>query len=131
MISFRELLSGNQINDLPIKHQQNLQELCKAMNIIREAYGQPMIVTSGYRSLAQHKRIYSEKKITKVPMGSAHLTGEACDIFDPQGKLKEWVLNNVDMLEKLNLYCEDFESTKNWTHFQSRAPKSGNRFFKP
>lgn len=131
MISFKELLSGNSIADVPIKHQQNLDELKKKLNVIRAAWGQPMIVTSGYRSDQQHRRIYSKIGNLNPPMGSNHLTGNACDIYDPDKKLQEWILDNVQLLEELGLYCEDFSATPRWLHFQQVPPRSGKRFFKP
>lgn len=104
------------------------------MNVIRAAYGKPMSVTSGYRSMAEHLRIYKEKGITdktKIPMKSRHLFGEACDISDPKGILQTWCKVNIKKLEEAKLWCEDFNSTPGWCHFQTVAPKSGKRFFIP
>lgn len=134
MISFNELIKGTSIADIPIEHQHNLEELLKKVNIIRAAYGKPMTVTSGYRSMQDHLRIYSQKGITdksKIPMASNHLYGKAVDIGDADGKLKEWVKANVAILEQAGLYCEDFAYTKTWVHFQIVPPKSGKRFFIP
>ena len=139
MITFKELLSGNSISDVPHAHQVNLEELLKRINIIRAAWGKPMRITSGYRSDADHKRIYSEINAKReaqglpkrsVPMGSAHLTGSACDIYDPDGSLMQWCRDNVATLEQAELWCEDDPSTPR-VHFQIYPPKSGNRFFKP
>lgn len=134
MITFNELIKGNSIADIPIAHQHNLEELLKKINVIRAAYGKPMTVTSGYRSMQDHLRIYSTKGITdksKIPMQSKHLYGQAVDISDADGKLKEWVKVNVAKLEEAGLYCEDFAYTKTWLHFQILPPKSGKRFFIP
>lgn len=128
------------IADVPIKHQQNLEELKDKMNVIRAMYGKPMNVTSGYRSMQDHLRIYStinqKRKANgqaplQVPLGSKHLYGQQVDIYDPKQELQEWVQKNVQVLETLGLYCEDFQYTKNWVHFQSVPPKSGKRFFIP
>lgn len=134
MIAFNELIKGSVISDIPLDHQHNLEELRKRVNVIREAYGKPMTVTSGYRSMQDHLRIYSSKGITdrsKIPMQSKHLYGQAVDIGDADGKLKEWVKANVSKLEEAGLYCEDFAYTKTWLHFQIVPPKSGKRFFVP
>ena len=98
-----------------------------------------MSVTSGYRSEADHLRIYTEKAKkeckpfdkSKVPMGSQHLRGAAVDISDPNKELQSWCKENVKLLESAELWMEDFSATPNWCHFQIFAPKSGNRFFKP
>jgi len=131
-IIYKELLSGNSIADVPIKHQQNLDELLKAMQVVREEFGKPMIVTSGYRTEQQHLRIYSAKGITDrrlIPMQSAHLVGLACDISDPNGDLNAWCLQNNELLSILGLYMEERQGP--WQHFQLRRPASGNRWFKP
>lgn len=134
MIAFSELIKGNSIADIPIEHQHNLEDLLKKINQIRTAYNIPMIVTSGYRSMQDHLRIYSQKGITdksKIPMKSKHLYGQAVDIADADGKLKAWVLQNVNLLETVGLWCEDFSATKTWVHFQIVPPGSGKRFFMP
>ena len=133
MIAMKELLGGRPLNDLSIKQQQNLSELCKRLNVLRAAYGRPMIITSGFRTEQDHRRIYSAKGITgdDVPMGSRHLQGLAADIAD-NGTLRHWLKNDpkaITLLEELELYCE--EGTTSWTHIQIGAPKSGNRWFLP
>lgn len=135
MISMNELLKGKvKLEDLPQDHQDNLAILLERVNKIREAYGKPMTVTSGYRSMEDHLRIYREKGITdqsKIPMKSRHLSGKAVDIGDGDKALKEWVLDNVELLESVGLWCEDFGTTTTWVHFQIEAPASGKRFFMP
>lgn len=133
MISYKELLHGHVINDLSIKQQQNLAELHKRMNVLRESYGEPMTVTSGFRTEQEHRRIYGAKGIvgSKVPMGSAHLQGLAVDIADPDGRLKLWLTSTaigIKLLEEQELYCE--ADTHGWVHFQFRRPSSGQRWFK-
>lgn len=132
MITLRELLSGRLINDIPISHQFNLEELLQKMNVIRLSYGKPMTITSGYRSQQDHLRIYSQRNIhpPHVPMGSQHLIGGACDILDRSGELMQWCRDNVPLLESTGLWIEDDPSQPR-VHFQINPPRSGNRFFKP
>lgn len=61
--------------------------------------------------------------------GSAHKTGEAVDIHDPQGKLDEWI--NDGILTQYQLFREAPTHTKNWCHLSTRPPKSGRRTFVP
>ena len=134
MISFKEIAGNTPVSDIPWATQRNITDLQNAVNIIRAAWGKPMTVTSGYRTMQDHLRIYSEKGITdksKIPMLSQHLFGNAVDIADASGELKAWVNANVNLLEKAGLWCESFDSTPTWVHFQRLPPKSGNRFFKP
>jgi uncharacterized protein YcbK (DUF882 family) len=125
MISLSELLHGHDINDVPAEHQQNLEELLKRINLIREAWGQPMIVTSGYRSAEDQARINP-----KAPQ-SKHMIGCAVDIADPDESLAAWNHANIALLEQVGLWCEATESTVGWEHYQWLPPGSGNRFFIP
>ena len=134
MISINELLSNQaKFEDLEKDIQTNLTELHRKVNLLRSAYGKPMIVTSGLRTKKHHLDIYARKGIfpPKVPMKSNHLFGRAVDFADGDGKLKAWVLENIKLVEEIGLYMEDFSATKTWLHVQINKPKSGKRFFKP
>lgn len=134
MLSLKELLKGKNFSDLPTDHQANINILLKRINVIRAAYGRPMTVTSGYRSMQEHLDIYKRKGIVdpkQIPMKSRHLYGQAVDISDPKKELQVWCRNNVKLLEDNGLWMESFEATPNWCHFQIVPPASGNRFFKP
>lgn len=134
MLTLQELLGKYELKQLPKDHQDNIVILLEKMNKIRTAWNQSMIVTSGYRSMEDHLRIYKNKGITdpsKIPMKSKHLFGQAVDVSDPQRKLQEWCRTNVKILEDVELWMESFDATPNWCHFQILPPKSGNRFFIP
>lgn len=111
MISLKELLHGHNISDLTTEQEHNLVELQRRMNIIREAYGKPMTVTSGFRTRLDQERI--NPKVTK----SKHLEGKAVDILDNDGSLNQWCKDNDDILRKAELYLEERQG--NWQHFQS------------
>jgi uncharacterized protein YcbK (DUF882 family) len=133
MITLREL-NPKQASLTPAQ-DANLRVLQERMNRIRAAWGKPMFVTSGFRTLEDHRRIYKDiarkngSDVVRVPMGSKHLEGSACDIADQDGSLMAWCKANVQLLELAQLWCED--GTRGWVHFQIKAPLSGNRFFKP
>lgn len=135
MITLSELLKGKcSLSELDEATKKNLYELLDKINKVRDRYGYPMIVTSGYRTIEHHLEIYKKKGITdksKIPMKSNHLTGCAVDISDPNGKLQKWCLNNVEVLESVGLWCESFIFTRGWVHFQLNPPVSGRRFFMP
>jgi uncharacterized protein YcbK (DUF882 family) len=134
MITLDELLSGNDFDDQSPAIQSNIQELLVKVNKIRAAYNRPMFVTSGLRSLEHHLEIYAKKGITdraRIPMKSRHLSGQACDVSDPNKELQKFILSNVKLLEDSGLYCESFVFTTSWVHFQEVPPLSGRRFFMP
>jgi len=122
MISLNEILKGVDFDSLPDEHKANLNILLPRLNQVRTAWGHPMIVDSGYRTMADHLRIYAAKGITdqsKIPMKSKHLSGAAADISDPHDLLQAWVKANEDWLvSTVGLWCERFDFTKNWVHFQ-------------
>ncbi len=128
MISKQELLKGR---DLQFPHDYtdvvsaNLDALLIPLNKIREAYGQPMLVDSGWRP----------PSINAATPGAAthskHMSGLACDIADPNGQVLAWVLQNLDLMKQLNIYMEDFRWTPTWVHFQLGGPASGKRIFVP
>lgn len=107
----------------------NLQDLISRLSAFRAAYGSYMVVTSGFRSEEDQKRIYKDKP--RVPLHSAHLVGKAADIADRDGSLAAFCYANVPLLEKCGLWLEDPTYTRGWVHFQSIAPASGSRFFRP
>jgi uncharacterized protein YcbK (DUF882 family) len=133
MITYKELLGRHNVNDVSIEIQHNLEELQSKLNQIRKLWNKPMIVTSGFRSMEDHIRIYSQMGITdrsKIPMKSKHLVGQAADISDPDGKLYDWCVKNEHHLVDIGLWCEVKDKQKR-VHFQTRPPGSGKRFFNP
>lgn len=107
----------------------NLRILLDKINQVRNAYGIPMIVTSGLRSDAQQQQLIADGKSNASK--SHHLTGEAVDILDEDRKLTEWVKNNMPLMEQIGFWFEDFDHTPTWVHFQTCAPGSGKRVFIP
>jgi uncharacterized protein YcbK (DUF882 family) len=121
MISMSEILKNVDFNSLPQDHKNNLHILLDRINQIRDLYGKPMIITSGYRSHDDQIRIYAQKGITdisKIPMGSCHLKAAACDVSDQNQEFQKWCLDHVSELENIGVWFEDFSKTKNWAHVQ-------------
>jgi len=134
MIKINSLIKNARIKDIPKDTLANLEKLIEKLNIIEAAYGKTLVITSGYRTKEDQIRVYAQKGITdmsKIPMGSKHISGQAVDISDPNGEFKAWIMENISLFEELGIYMEAFEYTKNWVHMQIIAPKSGSRFFKP
>jgi uncharacterized protein YcbK (DUF882 family) len=137
-ITLKELTKGYNFASLPSSHRDNLEVLHERINKIRTAWAKPMSVTSGYRSLEHHLRVYKDIAAAKgqpfdkdrVPMGSKHLIGAAVDIYDHDGSLHDWCMANVPLLESVGLWCE-VKDKQPRVHFQILPPRSGSRFFKP
>jgi hypothetical protein len=107
----------------------NLELLYSKINNVRQSYNIPMIVTSGLRSEAQQQQLIADGKSTASK--SKHLTGQAVDIQDIDGALRDWVIRNMNLMEQYGFWFEDFGHTKGWVHFQIFPPLSGKRVFIP
>lgn len=132
MITLKELTVGENLDKIPSYRLENLIELHYAMNQVRSEFDKTMIITSGYRSLETHERIYN--KIGKdAPMGSLHLLGLACDVYDPNSEVHDWCKDNENFLRSINVFLENRQGP--WQHFQIRAFKSykpgGTIWFNP
>ena len=128
MISKSELLQGRDAqypDEYTPEISANLDSLLQVMNKIRTAYGQPMIVNSGWRPASINSTIPG------AATHSAHCIGLACDIADPDGRVMVWALNNLSLLKDLGVYLEDFNWCPNWVHFGLKRPLSGRRIFIP
>lgn len=97
------------------------------LQLFSEATGIPMeTVASGWRPLAVNQ------DVANAAEHSHHIDAQACDIRDTSNRdLARWVAANQDKLSMLALWCERFEWTPTWVHFQILPPPSGRRFFIP
>lgn len=114
MISKSEILMGRE-HGYPLTAGMivNLNNLLKAVNIVRAAYGKPLLVSSGYRPAEFNTKAGGAKN-------SAHLTCEAVDFIDPDQAFSKWCLANLPILEQAGLWMESPAHTVGWVHLQIR-----------
>ncbi len=68
---------------------------------------------------------------------SPHKQAKACDAYDPDGDLDDWLTTfetgggGNSKLQEWGLYREAPESTVHWCHLTTRSPGSGRRTFFP
>lgn len=64
---------------------------------------------------------------------SKHMTGQALDVYDPDGDLDDWLMTGEGQaaLTALGLWIEHPSATKSWSHLQTIPPRSGRRVFYP
>lgn len=68
---------------------------------------------------------------------SSHKEARAVDVYDPGGRLDEWLdqfehgVGDNSKLAEYGLYREAPSATPGWCHLSTRAPKSGRRTFNP
>lgn len=100
--------------------EANLVKLLIAVNKLRTLYGKPMYISSGYRPGHYNKDAGGAKN-------STHITCQAVDFKDTDGKIKDFI--TLSVLEECGLYMEAPHSTPMWCHVQVRPTK--NRVFTP
>lgn len=118
-ITFTELQHGHLISDIPLDAQHNMEVLLVSINKLRDDWGKPMVVTSGFRTAQDQKNINASAPNSK------HCKGQAVDIADPDGKLYQYVWeldkNNRQVLKDYGLWFEQGTSRMDghgWIHCQ-------------
>jgi hypothetical protein len=122
--------------DLTAEVRENAEKtvaLTNALLAVLQTEGIPLeahptttsIVSSGWRPPLINRQIKN------AAVRSKHMTGEAIDLYDPDGLIDEYLLTRPEPLVALGLYQEHPSATKGWAHIQIVPPKSGNRVFYP
>jgi hypothetical protein len=96
-----------------------------AVNVLRYECKIPFIITSGVRTRDEQSQINPGKP------GSAHVQAAACDILDVDGKIWQWLVDHLDLVQELGCYLESRVYTPSWVHLQVIAPRSGHTIFLP
>lgn len=115
-------------NDLTDEIKQNAAQLLQQINLLlTELNISKVKVSSGWRPPAINAKIANAAK------ASLHQIGKACDIKDNDNQdLGKLIASKPELLKKFNLWQEDLESTKGWTHLDigTRVDRP-SRMFKP
>jgi len=106
----------------PLEHLRNLKNLAGVMSVYKHKVfnGARIRYTSVYRSIAHHLRVYKELGITdpkKIPMGSFHLKGLACD-FTVDGYTRFQV---YDLMNIYHFGGVEYPDSQNRTHVDNRG----------
>ena len=125
MITEKDYLMGRESPELTDDIRTHISQLLPKVNRLMEEFGEERGVNSGWRTPSMQMKINP-----KAPK-SKHTTGDAIDLEDKDGKLKEWCVDNQDLLEECELYMEHPSATPTWVHLQQIPPRSGNRIFYP
>ena len=107
------------------EQQSNLEELARRITLLEELMEEEFWVSSGFRSKMDQLRVNPRSP------DSAHTHGLAVDLYDTNGLIYDFLVNNTDMVIKLDFYIELKTYTPKYIHIQIRPTKSGTRFFKP
>ena len=131
-----EILHGRDAQyPLTEEMEQNLEELIYAMSRVREAYGKPLVCSSGYRP-SQYNSSAGGAKL------SAHQDCQAVDILDVDGLFANWCMNNIYKLKEAGILAMEDprytmilnskgERISGWVHLQIRPTSSRTFVFIP
>lgn len=128
MITLKQYFMGRDesySNQLTPELNDNAIEVVNKANDLLSHLGYSRGVRSGWRPKEINAMIPGASKTSK------HMTCQAVDIEDNDGKLKSWCIQNLSVLEDLGLWMESPEFTPSWLHLQTVAPNSGHRVFIP
>ena len=98
-------------NNPPSFIKENLEKLIEFLNPLREAWGSPIIITSGYRS----------RELNEILNGSstsAHCAGWAVDMVPQNGKIDEFKQFVKDYLKdkEFDQYIDEASGNSSWVH---------------
>ena len=104
-------------NNPPSFIKENLEKLIEFLNPLRKAWGSPIIITSGYRSLELNK-------ILNGSSTSAHCAGWAVDMVPQNGKIDEFkqFVRNYLKDKEFDQYIDEASSNSSWVHLGLYRP---------
>ena len=116
------------IDNTPNEEQiQNLKILCeKILQPIRDFYGMPLSVSSGYRSVALCEAIGSSSK-------SQHTKGQAADfeVFGVANKdIAEFIVKNLEYDQCILEFWNENEPNSGWVHCSYSANNNRKQYLK-
>lgn len=136
MITIRDYFMGRDVQyaeQLTSELKLSAGETVRRVNLLLAEYGEPTpvnpatqsAVSSGWRPPAVNARTAG------AAAKSRHMTCQAIDIYDPDGDIDNWCMDNLDKLAIAELWMEHPAATKGWCHLQIVPPRSGKRVFYP
>ena len=98
-------------NNPPSFIKENLEKLIEFLNPLREAWGSPIIITSGYRSRELNDLI-------KGSITSTHCAGWAVDMVPQNGKIDEFKQFVKEYLKdkEFDQYIDEASGNSSWVH---------------
>jgi uncharacterized protein YcbK (DUF882 family) len=104
-------------SEFPKDVKDNLQELANNLQVLRYALGQPIIITSGYRSESHNKKIGGAKS-------SQHILGLAADIKVANTTPKNVAKKIEELIELKEMKQGGIGIYSSWVHYDIRGKKA-------
>lgn len=129
MLTLRDYWQGRDVShslELTPEIEHSALRLLEIVNDLLAAYPGPTpAINSGWRPPSYNATVPGAAR------RSRHMTGQAIDLDDDEGRLKAWLQDHPQMLDRYGLWMEHPAATKGWVHLQSMPPASGCRVFYP
>ena len=110
-----ETADKNKIQNTPsVEIEQNIEKLLEVLDDLREFYGKPIKITSGFRCSELNKLVGGTPT-------SAHVIGYAADLQPVQGSFENFKASVIDWLDKSGVKFDQCILERNkstqWVHF--------------
>ena len=132
MLTLKDLLTSSGKYPEREKHKEVTPEVTanatalleKVNNLLKDLKIDKVSVSSGFRPSEVNAGIANAAK------KSLHMTGQAVDLVDPDGKLDALIESRDDLKKKYGLWQEKKEFTKGWCHLdvKNRGIRDKNEF---
>lgn len=99
-------------------------DLAERVSRLVDHLGIKPIISSGFRTTEANRKAGGSRS-------SAHLSGEAVDLEDKDGKIDAAISADPSLLATYDLYREHPDYTIGWCHLSIRPTLSGRRTFVP
>lgn len=110
-------------NTIPGNCKQKIIELCdNLLDPLREAWGGPIKITSGYRCDELNKIVGGSKT-------SAHFLGYAADLYPHNGRIEEFkkFVKNFLLTRNFDQCIDESDCNSNWVHIGYKNSKGQQR----
>lgn len=132
MLTLKDLLTSSGKYPEREKHKEVTPEVTanatalleKVNNLLKDLKIDKVSVSSGFRPSEVNAGIANAAK------KSLHMSGQAVDLVDPDGKLDALIESRDDLKKKYGLWQESIDATKGWVHLDSkdRGKRAKNTF---
>lgn len=119
------LMGRDKAYPLSAEQKANASRLLAKIHELQLVCPHAFEVRSGYRPSAINSRVAGAAPRSK------HIDCLAVDIADPRGVIAQYLMANLHLLEKFELWMEHPDFTDSWVHLQDQPPASGRRVFRP
>lgn len=122
---YSRFLTIYKLSEIPAELQPQFFAMADKVLALEARYGHRLIVTSFFRSMTHHLRVYKEKGITDpklIPMKSWHLYCWAVDLVPENMPIAHFqAFLTEEILKEFDLWMEHPLDTPKWGHVQGQA----------